>query len=56
MPIDRSEGQLQDRLEEVTRLLDTHRVLESLTHRQEGPKKDLLETLQHRQNLAELEV
>lgn len=54
MPIDRSEGQLQERLEEVTRLLDTHRVLESLTHRQEGPKRDLLETLQHRQNLAEL--
>lgn len=54
MPIDRSEGQLQDRLEEVTRLLETHRVLESLTHRQEGPKRDLLETLQHRQNLAEL--
>ena len=54
MPIDRSEGQLQERLEELTRLLDTHRVLESLTHRQEGPKRDLLETLQHRQNLAEL--
>jgi magnesium transporter len=54
MPIDRSEGQLQDRLEEVSRLLETHRVLESLTHRQEGPKRDLLEGLQHRQNLAEL--
>ncbi len=54
MPIDRSERQLQDRLEEVSRLLETHRVLESLTHRQEGPKRDLLEGLQHRQNLAEL--
>ena len=54
MPIDRSEGQLQDRLEEVSRVLETHRVLESLTHRQEGPKRDLLEGLQHRQNLAEL--
>jgi len=54
MPIDRSERQLQDRLEEVSRLLETHRVLASLTHRQEGPKRDLLEGLQHRQNLAEL--
>ena len=54
MPIDRSERQLQDRLEEVSRLLETHRVLESLTHRQEGPKRDLLEALTHRQNLAEL--
>jgi magnesium transporter len=54
MPLDRSEGQLQDRLEEVTRLLEKHRVLTSLTHRQEGPKRDLLEELQHRQNVAEL--
>ena len=54
MPIDRSERQLQDRLEEVSRLLETHRVLASLTHRQEGPTRDLLEGLQHRQNLAEL--
>ena len=37
-----------------TRLLDKHRVLETLAHRQEGPKRDLLESLQHRQNLAEL--
>jgi magnesium transporter len=29
-------------------------VLESLTHRQEGPRRDLLENLQHRQNEAEL--
>jgi magnesium transporter len=35
-------------------LLDRHRVLETLTHRQEGPKRDLLESLQHRQNLVEL--
>src|SRR5688572_31486935 len=50
----RSEARLQQSLDDVTRLLDKHRVLESLTHRQEGPKRDLLEGLQHRQNLAEL--
>jgi magnesium transporter len=50
----RSEARLQQSLGEVTRLLDKHRVLETLAHRQEGPKRDLLESLQHRQNLAEL--
>ena len=50
----RSEARLQQSLAEVTRLLDKHRVLETLAHRQEGPKKDLLESLQHRQNLVEL--
>ena len=53
MPI-RSEARLQQSLDDVTRLLDKHRVLETLAHRQEGPKRDLLEGLQHRQNLAEL--
>jgi magnesium transporter len=50
----RSEAHLQHSLAEVTRLLDKHRVLATLTHRQEGPKRDLLENLQHRQNVAEL--
>ena len=50
----RSEERLQQSLDEVTRLLDKHRVLETLAHRQEGPKRDLIESLQHRQNLAEL--
>jgi magnesium transporter len=50
----RSEARLQQTLNEVTRLLDKHRILETLAHRQEGPKRDLLEGLQHRQNLAEL--
>jgi magnesium transporter len=50
----RPESRLQQSLDEVTRLLDRHRVLEALTHRQEGPKRDLLESLQHRQNLVEL--
>jgi magnesium transporter len=50
----RPESRLQQSLDDVTRLLDRHRVLETLTHRQEGPKRDLLEHLQHRQNLVEL--
>jgi magnesium transporter len=50
-----SDARLQQSLDEVTRLLEKHRVLETLTHRQEGPKRDLLENLQHRQNIAELQ-
>jgi magnesium transporter len=50
----RPESRLQQSLDDVTRLLDKHRVLETLTHRQEGRKRDLIESLQHRQNLVEL--
>ena len=50
----RPDSRLQQSLDDVTRLLERHRVLETLTHRQEGPKRDLLESLQHRQNLVEL--
>jgi magnesium transporter len=50
----RSEARLQHSLAEITRLLEKHRLLESLTHRQEGPRRDILENLQHRQNVAEL--
>jgi magnesium transporter len=52
----RSEARLDESLSEITRLLEKHRVLETLTHRQEGPKRDLLEHLQHRQNLTELQM
>ena len=50
----RSEARLQESLADITRLLEKYRVLETLTHRQEGPRRDLVESLQHRQNLAEL--
>jgi len=50
-----SEARLQRSLGEITRLLDKHRVLDALTHRQEGPRRDLLEHMQHRQNVAELQ-
>jgi magnesium transporter len=49
-----SEEFLKRRLLEITQLLERHRVLESLASRQEGPRRDLIEQLQHRQNLAEL--
>ena len=48
------DSRLDQALEDVTRLLEKHRVLTTFTHRQEGPKRDLLEQLQHRQNLTEL--
>lgn len=54
MQIGRPEDRLQASLGEVTRLLEKHRVLDTLIHRQEGSRRDLLENLQHRQNLAEL--
>jgi magnesium transporter len=50
----RTESRLQASLADIAHLLDRHRVLETLTHRQQGPRRDLLEQLQHRQNLAEL--
>lgn len=50
----RFDPRLQESLAEITRLLERHRVLETLIHRQEGPKRDLLEGLQHRQNLVEV--
>jgi magnesium transporter len=53
MPL-RTESRLQASLSEVSQLLDRHRLLETLTQRQEGPRRDLLEQLQHRQNLTEL--
>jgi magnesium transporter len=51
----RSDARLQDSLETIRRLLDRHRVLDTLVHRQEGPRRDLLEGLQRRQNLAEVQ-
>lgn len=46
---------LQDRLAQVVELLHRHKLVEDLTHRQEGQHHDLLENLVHRQNLAELQ-
>ncbi|MFC2974255.1 magnesium transporter [Azotobacter bryophylli] len=46
---------LQDRLTQVVDLLHRQRLVEELTHRQEGPHHQLVEDLVHRQNLAELQ-
>ncbi|MCP1626608.1 magnesium transporter [Pseudomonas nitroreducens] len=46
---------LQDRLNQVVDLLHKHKLMEDLTHRQEGQHQDLVENLVHRQNLAELQ-
>jgi magnesium transporter len=54
MPSVRSEEHLQRAIDDITRLLEKHRILTTLAHRQEGPRRDLVEGLQHRQNLVEL--
>ncbi len=54
MAANQSERRLASSLAEITRLLERHRVLESLAHHQDSPKRDLVEQLQHRQNVAEL--
>ncbi|MFT5780875.1 MAG: magnesium transporter [Pseudomonas sp.] len=46
---------LQERLAQVVELLQRHRLVEGLTHRQEGQHHDLVENLVHRQNLVELQ-
>jgi magnesium transporter len=51
----RSEARLQSSVADIRRLLSRHRLLDALAARQEGPKRGLLEDLQHRQNAAELQ-
>ncbi|HET8707452.1 MAG TPA: magnesium transporter [Pseudomonadales bacterium] len=46
---------LQENLEQVTRLLQRHRLVESLVHKQSGPRHDLIESLVHKQHLAEIQ-
>ncbi|RTV33804.1 magnesium transporter [Pseudomonas aeruginosa] len=46
---------LQDRLAQVVELLHRHKVVEDLTHRQEGQHHDRVENLVHRQNIVELQ-
>ncbi|EIK93732.1 magnesium transporter [Pseudomonas sp. M47T1] len=46
---------LQDRLAQVVELLQRQRVVEDLTHRQEGQHANRVENLVHRQNLVELQ-
>lgn len=53
--VKKTQESLQDRLAQVVELLHRQRVVEDLTHRQEGPHHDLVENLVHRQNLVELQ-
>ena len=56
MLLGRPEAKLQASLSDVTRLLEKHAVLETLTHRQDSTRRDLLEHLQRQQNLVELQT
>lgn len=46
---------LQENLSQVQRLIERHRLVEDLVHRQEMEKHDLVENLVHKQNLVELQ-
>ncbi len=46
---------LQESLQQVVRLLDRHRLVEDMVHRQDMPKHELVEQLVHKQNLVELQ-
>jgi len=45
---------VHDSLQRVTELLHKHEVVESLVHRQQGPRQGLVENLVHRMHLVEL--
>ncbi len=53
--VKKPQDSLQDRLAQVVELLQRQRVVEDLTHRQEGQHGELVENLVHRQNLVELQ-
>ncbi len=46
---------LSESLQQVIALLEKHRLVESLVHKQDMPKHDLVELLVHKQNLTELQ-
>jgi magnesium transporter len=50
-----NETDLRATVEEITRLLERHRVLEEFAHRQDTPQRELLEQMQHRQNLVDMQ-
>ncbi|MEE3156629.1 MAG: magnesium transporter, partial [Pseudomonadota bacterium] len=51
----KSPESLQDRLEQVQELLERHRLVENLVHKQDGQHQELVEHLVHQQNLVELQ-
>ena len=46
---------LSESLQQVITLLEKHKLVEGLVHKQDMPKHDLVESLLHRQNLIELQ-
>ncbi len=50
-----SKESLGESLQQVIALLDKHKLLESLVHKQDMPKHDLVEQLVHKQNVSELQ-
>ena len=46
---------VQEALEQVRDLLQKHRLVESIVHKQDMPRHELVESLVHKQNLAELQ-
>ncbi|MBS4096437.1 MAG: magnesium transporter CorA [Sulfuricella sp.] len=46
---------VQDNLQQVITLLNKHKLVEGLVHKQDMPKHDLIESLVHKQNLVELQ-
>ena len=55
MQSSRSEADLRQTLDEIVAVLERHRVLDSLAHRQDTPNRDLVEQLQRRQNLVDMQ-
>ncbi len=53
--IQESKESLQESLQQVIALLNKHKLIEGLVHKQDMPKQALVETIVHRQNLAELQ-
>ncbi|GAB3261037.1 magnesium transporter [Chitinimonas naiadis] len=54
-PAPKPKESLQETLQQVVRILNRHKLVESLVHKQEMPKHDLVESIVHKQNLTELE-
>ena len=55
MTIPTTGGHPSGALDEIVRMLDQHRVLDDLARRQDTPNRELVEELQHRQNLVALQ-
>lgn len=53
--IQESKESLQESLQQVITLLNKHKLVEELVHKQDMPKHALVESLVHKQNLAELQ-